>query len=165
MGRRPSSMLDVSKLRSMLPLRVQRRIDMLVEAAAVMREVHDPRVMLSLGPSAVRGLILQRAKQGKPTKTPAHHAAHFDWTYRSDRPQMRALYSKAKKLQWNAEQALDWKISVDPYDPSTRILPDDLIDFDDLARMGFRLDAREQSKLLADLSAWLLSQFLHGEQG
>jgi hypothetical protein len=158
-------MLDLSKLRSMLPARVQRRVELLVEAASVMREVQDPRVMISLGPSAVRGLVLQRGKQGTPTKTPSHHAVHFDWKYPSDKPEMRALYTKAKKRQWNAEVEIDWTTDVDPLDPARRVLPEDFIDFEGLERMGFKLDARERMKLSADLAAWLLSQFLHGEQG
>jgi hypothetical protein len=158
-------MFDLGRLRSMLPTRVRRGVERAVEAAGIVAEVRDVRVLRALGPSAVRGLVLREGKKGHPTKTPAHHAVHFDWSYPSDHPQMRALYAKAKKRQWNAEEQIDWKRSVDPHDPRTRILSEDFFDFDDLVQMGFRLDAREQERFMVDLTAWLLSQFLHGEQG
>ncbi|HEY8075405.1 MAG TPA: ferritin-like domain-containing protein [Labilithrix sp.] len=158
-------MIDLAKLRGMLPSPVRRTVERMVEAASIASEMRDPRVLLSLGPSAARGLVAQRGKSGQPTKMPARHAAHFDWSYPTDHPEMRALYTKAKKRQWNADEALDWKRNVDPLDPGARILPEDYFDFDDLASMGFALDPRERMRFSADLAAWMLSQFLHGEQG
>ncbi len=158
-------MIDLAKLRGMLPTRVRRGMERMVEAASVASEMRDPRVLLSLGPSSLRGLVLQEGKSGRPTKTPARHAAHFDWSYPADHPEMHALYTKAKKRQWNSDEALDWKRSVDPHDPRMNVLPDDFFDFDDLASMGFALDARERQRFQCDLAAWMLSQFLHGEQG
>src|SRR5579864_4295251 len=127
-------MLDLGRLRSMLPARVRRGVERAVEAAGVVAEVRDPRVLKSLGPSALRGLVLQAGKRGEPTKTPARHAAHFDWSYPADHPEMRALYTKAKERQWNADKQLDWTRSVDPYDPEARIMPEDFVDHDDLER-------------------------------
>ena len=141
------------------------KLHALAEAAAIVREMRDPRVLVALAPSAVRGLLLQAGKRGVPTKTRANHSAHFDWSYPADHPEMRALYSRAKKRQWDAETALDWSTSVDPHDPARRLIPDDFIDFDDLARRGIRLDAAERSRLLHSMASWMLSQFLHGEQG
>jgi hypothetical protein len=156
---------SLGKLGAILPAPVKRRLSGLLDAAEILGEVRDPRVLRALGPSAVRGLLLQRGKRGTPTKAPARHAAHFDWSYPSDHPEMRALYGRAKKRQWDAETALDWSISVDPYDPARPILPDDFIDFADLEARGVRLDARERKRLVHSLAAWMLSQFLHGEQG
>jgi hypothetical protein len=153
------------KLSSLLPLRVQNQMDGWLESLGVLMEIRDPRVLASLGPSGLRGLVLQRGKQGVPTRTPAHHAAYFDWSYPADNPEMRELYTRAKTGQWDSDVALAWGTSVDPYDPRTPLLPEDFLDFDALARDGIRLDAKERRGLLNSLTAWMLSQFLHGEQG
>jgi hypothetical protein len=148
-----------------LPGKVRDRVEPYFEAFEVIGEMRDPRVALSLGPSSVRGLLLRRGKQGHPTQVPATHSAHFDWSYPSDQPEMRELYRRAKANQWDGETYLDWSIHVDPEDPETPVIPDDFINFDKLAEYGVRLDAKEKGRFRADLLAWQLSQFLHGEQG
>jgi hypothetical protein len=153
------------KLTSMLPLRMQNQMDGWFEALQVLMEVRDPRVLASLAPSGLRGLVLQRGKQGVPTQTRAHHSAHFDWSYPSDNSEMRALYTRAKTGQWNSDTTLPWGTSVDPYDPATALLPDGFLDFDALARLGIELDAKEKQRLVHSVASWMLSQFLHGEQG
>lgn len=150
-------------LTSLLPLRMQNQVDALLEQVSLLNELRDPRVLAALAPSGVRGLVLRQGKQGTPTKMPASHAAHFDWTYPADNPQMRALYTKAKTLQWNSDQVLPWKTSVDPFDPEHYLLPDSFFCLEDLR--GVTLTPRERQKIGHDLTCWLLSQFLHGEQG
>lgn len=157
--------MATSKLTSMLPAHMRSRVEGLLDALDVLLEIRDVRVLRALGPSGVRGLVLQRGKQGVPTKSPAHHSAHFDWTYPSDNPEMRALYTRAKRGQWDSDTTLAWTTSVDPYDPQKPLLPDDFLDFDGLARRGVRLDAKERARLVHSLTSWMLSQFLHGEQG
>jgi hypothetical protein len=152
------------KLTSMLPLRMQNQMDGWFEALQVLMEVRDPRVLASLAPSGIRGLVLQRGKQGVPTQMPATHSAHFDWTYPSDQPEMADLYRRAKEGQWNGD-ALPWKTNVDPLSTEVRILPERFVDFSRLDAMGVRLNAKEKSEMLYSMTAWMLSQFLHGEQG
>ena len=69
------------------------RLDRCRETLDVVRGMRDPRVRRALLPSGVRGLLLRRGKQGTPTPMPAAHAAHFDWTYPSDFPEMASLYA------------------------------------------------------------------------
>jgi hypothetical protein len=157
-------MLDLSRLTRILPPRVVGAIDAYVEVLDVFREIRDPKVLLSLAPSGVRGLLLHRGKQGVPTRTRATHDAHFDWTYPSDQPAMRVLYERAKRGQWEAG-SLPWSTSVDPMNPEVPIMPEGFFDFSLLEAVGVRSDAREQREMLASLAAWTLSQFLHGEQG
>ncbi len=159
---RPS---DVFGLTWLLPRHMRSRLGGWLDALDVVSEIRDVRVLRSLGPSGVRGLVLQRGKQGTPTLTPARHSAHFDWTYPSDHPQMRALYNRAKKAQWNSDTTLPWETSVDPYDPNVPLLPDGFFDFEALARAGARLDDKEKQRFVHSITAWMLSQFLHGEQG
>jgi hypothetical protein len=158
-------MVDLLALASKLPAPVRSRVETFLEAVEVLTEVRDPRVLRALGPSGVRGLVLQRGKQGVPTKTRARHDAHFDWTYPSDHPEMRALYTRAKARQWNSDDTLAWKTSVDPYDPSVPLLSEDFLGFDMLEGMGVKLDAKERLALVHSQTSWMLSQFLHGEQG
>jgi hypothetical protein len=148
-----------------LPPRVRDQVDAWLEAADVVSEMRDPRVLRSLGPSSVRGLLLKRGKQGEPTKMQATHQAHFDWTYPSDQPQMKDLYRRAKAGQWDGERDLPWSISVDPENPEVPLLPEEFVDYALLEKHGIRLDAKEKLKLNYSIATWLLSQFLHGEQG
>jgi hypothetical protein len=148
-----------------LPKRVRDTIDRYAEIVDVFRAIKDPRVARSLGPAGVRGLLFQRGKQGTPTQFPAHHAAFFDWSYPADQPAMRHLYDRAKAGQWDGATLLPWHTSVDPEDPGAPILPPRFVDFSILERHGIHLDARERRRFLASMAAWMLSQFLHGEQG
>jgi hypothetical protein len=154
------------KLGFLLPQRMQSRLDAWLETLEVLTEVRDPRILRSLGPSGVRGLVLRLGKRGVPTKTRATHAAHFDWSYPSDHPEMRRLYSRAKRAQWDAETKLAWSTSVDPFDPERPLLPEGFLDYDALEARGVaKLDAKERMTLTHSFVSWMLSQFLHGEQG
>jgi hypothetical protein len=157
-------MIDTSKLTFLLPARMRSQIDAYFEAFDVLMHVRDPRVLAALGPSGVRGLLLHRGKQGVPTHMPASHKAHFDWSYPSDQPEMAGLYRRAKEGQWNGD-ALPWNISVDPLSTEVRILPEKFVDFTRLEAHGIRLTPVEKQKMLHSMTSWMLSQFLHGEQG
>jgi hypothetical protein len=157
-------MLDLGKLTSLLPARMRSQLDAYLEALDVFLHARDPHVLRALGPSAVRGLLLHRGKQGVPTPMPAAHAAYFDWSYPSDQPEMAELYRRAKEGQWNGD-ALPWETSVDPLDPEVPLIPEDFVDGAVLAELGVRLSPKEKRELLYRLAAWMLSQFLHGEQG
>jgi hypothetical protein len=157
--------MDTEYLRAILPRQIESRVEPYLDAVDVLTAVHDPRVMASLGPSGVRGLVLQRGKQGTPTKMPASHSAHFDWRYQADHPEMRELYRRAKQNQWDGETRLDWSTSVDPMNPNVPIIPEAFINLDGLRAAGVKLDPKETLRLQHSLASWMLSQFLHGEQG
>jgi hypothetical protein len=157
--------MDTRRLVDLLPPSARYQVESLLDALAVFREIKDPRVLAALGPAGVRGLLLQRGKQGVPSVMPAAHGAHFDWSYPSDQPEMAELYRRAKRGQWDADTTLDWSISVDPLDPGRGLIPDDFIDLGLLRERGIRLDPAEHRRLLHAVTAWMLSQFLHGEQG
>ncbi|NJK31691.1 MAG: ferritin-like domain-containing protein [Deltaproteobacteria bacterium] len=141
------------------------QVDAYFEALSVFTEIRDPKVLAALGPSGVRGLLLHRGKQAGPTKIPANHETYFDWTYPSDHPEMAELYRRAKQGQWDADQ-LPWDIDVDPLNPEVPLLPSWFIDADTLAgRIGTKFSEREKTQFRFSVVAWMLSQFLHGEQG
>ena len=158
-------MLDLThRLANILPRQVKNQVEAYADAASTLLEVRDPRVLSAIGPSAVRGTILKRGKQGVPTIIPGTHRAYFDWTYPSDHPEMAELYARAKQGQWNGDD-LAWSTSVDPLDPERPLLPDDFLGFDRFEQKGVRLDPKERAMLRHSVLSWMLSQFLHGEQG
>jgi hypothetical protein len=152
------------KLIALLPARMRERADRWLETLDVMLELKDPRVLRALGPSGVRGLVLRRGKQGTPSAMPASHAAWFDWTYPHDQPEMRDLYERAKRGQWVSGD-LPWHTSVDPLNPEVRLLPERFFLYEPLEEHGIFLTPTEKMKFQHSMAAWMLSQFLHGEQG
>jgi hypothetical protein len=85
----------------------------------------------------------------------------YDWSYAHTRDDLRALYAKAKRSQWNPDTLLPWSTDVDldahPVDQVMHPL------------FGTPLYARMTQKEIDDSSkemfSWMLSQFMHGEQG
>jgi hypothetical protein len=86
------------------------------------------------------------------------------WNYDVEHAELRALYEKAKREQWNATTQLHWAQPVDPevpalnddIDPNVALLRDS-----DLWR---HMTPKEQQRLRYETLVWNLSQFLHGEQ-
>jgi hypothetical protein len=86
----------------------------------------------------------------------------FNWGYEETRSDLRELYRKAKKSQWDGEHRIDWSINVDLENPDG--FPEDmhpLFGSDIYAR----LTQKEKTKLRTEMMSWQQSQFLHGEQG
>jgi hypothetical protein len=154
----------VNKLGKILPEKVKGQLEQYEEALDIFAEIRDPRVLRSLGPSGIKGMLLKRGKQGVPTEIKASHKAYFNWEYPSDQPEMQELYTRAKEQQWNGDY-LPWNISVDPENPEVPLLPKSFVDYRVLEKHGIRLSDADEIKLRNSLCSWMLSQFLHGEQG
>ncbi|MGM0576571.1 MAG: ferritin-like domain-containing protein [Myxococcota bacterium] len=152
-------------LYALLPHPVRRQVDSWREAFTSLVGIRNAGVVRSLAPSAVRGLVLHRGKQGVPTRFSSDHEAYFDWSYPSDMPEMAELYRRAKQGQWDGEADLAWDTPVDPFDPDAALLPEHFVSFEALEERGVRLTEAERRDLLHSLTSWMLSQFLHGEQG
>ena len=145
------------------PRRARQQLDQWLEVLDIFKHIRDPRVMRALGPSGVRGLLLKRGKQGRPTQIPANHHAHFDWTYPHDNREMEELYLRAKAGQWDGDD-LPWGTSVDPMNPEVPLLPSWFFNYEQFP-MAKMLTAKERMQFQHSVSSWMLSQFLHGEQG
>jgi hypothetical protein len=116
-----------------------------------------------LGP-AWRGFVERRAHEAARSGVPVGFDATFDWRYERTFPELARLYAVAKQSQWDAATAVDWSIPVDPRDPARPILPESFVPFASLR--GWRVASpAERAAMTHALAAWLLSQFLHGEQG
>jgi hypothetical protein len=85
----------------------------------------------------------------------------YNWGYQKTRQELRDLYTKAKRSQWIADDLLPWDTDVDMAKPN---YPEHLLPIYGSA-LYEKLSAKEKETLYGELGAWLLSQFLHGEQG
>ena len=89
----------------------------------------------------------------------------FTWDYeKGARPALNKLYEKAKVSQWNAQTDIDWSIggqidhARDPNNPLNQMTRTDEGVFGKLSE--------EQRATLGHAGiSWVLSQFMHGEQG
>jgi hypothetical protein len=97
--------------------------------------------------------------------------AIFTWDYeKGRRPALNKLYEKAKHSQWNGETDLPWDTAVEP------------MDLVELQRMQFGHTPELRAQMTAgtpfekwsdaqfdqmalESNNWMLSQFMHGEQG
>jgi hypothetical protein len=139
----------------------------LSNAAGTIRDaakVRNVRVLERLLGPAFRGLIEQRAKGAVRVSLPTAYEATFDVRYERDEPELARLYSAAKRSQWDAETDLPWATDVDPHRTDVILVKDELLPLTNIP--AYRaLPRKEQERQKADILAWMLSQFLHGEQG
>jgi hypothetical protein len=157
-------MLPDQALASM-PSPAQRRIRDVFDAMKIATRVENKKVLVGLAPSVTRGFLLKEGKQGEPVGMRASHDAYFDFRYQGDYPEMYDLYRRAVQNQWDGDAQLDWATDVDPRNPEKPVFPIELVPMEGLAAHGIRLDRDEQMRFVHDFSCWLLSQFMHGEQG
>jgi hypothetical protein len=124
----------------------------------------NPRVARSLAGPVVRGLFLKQGKQGRETHMKSGGHTTFTWDYLRDHPQLARLTAAARKGQWDPDRDLDWSTEVDPLDPSCEVFAEEELPLSEIP--GYRsLSDRRQREQRAALLSWMLSQFLHGEQG
>src|SRR6058998_3312081 len=84
----------------------------------------------------------------------------WDYDYVPTHDELAILYETAKKNQWNGSTAIDWSRPVGTEGPVLNVQ-------EAFRGTNFftRLTAEEQKEVEIRISAWRLSQFLHGEQG
>jgi len=85
----------------------------------------------------------------------------FNWEYQFRHEELARLYEKGKRLQWNAATDIDWSIDVDP----ERLGVEDDEALYALLQPPERLDTTMRKRMNRHMDAWMLSQFMHGEQG
>ncbi len=94
--------------------------------------------------------------------------ALFTWDYTLSRPALRKLYEKSKNSQWNGSTDLAWDTPVDiekiiAYDMDNSLTGFDREHYGDTV-VG-KWDDAKWLQFGVDQRRWMLSQFLHGEQG
>jgi hypothetical protein len=104
-------------------------------------------------------------------RVPDNCPAEFTWDYeKGAKPQLDKLYEKAKKAQWNGQTDLDWSIEVDQ---EQVVIANQEANADQFAwgtadLAGTAVESwgeKEWLKFGMENQNWLLSQFMHGEQG
>jgi hypothetical protein len=85
----------------------------------------------------------------------------FEFDYGVQAPDMRALYEKAKRDQWNAARDVDWSV---PEPADGRLLADELVDIHGSPRWEGMAE-RDRVALNRAVTAWRLSVLVYGEQG
>jgi len=88
--------------------------------------------------------------------------ALFNWRYDMDRDALANLYEKGKRLQWNATTDIDWTVDVDPEEFPEFFPPEA---FNAMLNPPRKLELRELKQMRVQQLGWMLSQFMHGEQG
>ena len=104
-------------------------------------------------------------------RVPDNCPAEFTWDYeKGAKPQLDKLYEKAKKAQWNGQTDLDWSIEVDleKVVMNNAAANQDQMQWGPTELAGTVLETwgeKEWLKFGMENQNWLLSQFMHGEQG
>jgi len=85
----------------------------------------------------------------------------FEFDYSVQAEDMRSLYEKAKRDQWNATRDIAW---ATPEPGDGRVLADELIDIHG-SPLWEKLSERDRVELNRRITAWRLSVLVYGEQG
>jgi hypothetical protein len=134
--------------------------DALREAAGVA----DFRVARSLLGPAFRGLI-QRAGKGKDiSRVRSRYDVQFSWNYASTHAEMAALYDRAKRGQWDPDTGIHWEQLSNEAGRERAVIDAQLCPLQNVPAFH-KLPPSLQQQHRLDVLAWILSQFLHGEQG
>jgi hypothetical protein len=100
--------------------------------------------------------------EGAREAVPQSGEAVFDWSYAIETESLANLYEKGKRLQWNATTDIDWSVDVDPERFPDFMPPEALVA---ILNPPVPLDRRQMVEFRVHQLGWMLSQFLHGEQG
>jgi hypothetical protein len=86
----------------------------------------------------------------------------FNWEYDEPRDRLLSLYEQGKRKQWDAQTLIDWSIDLDIEDQG--VFPDMYVPIYGSPSWE-KMSRAEKDNVRLHYSAWLNSQFLHGEQG
>ncbi len=92
---------------------------------------------------------------------PQDYDTAFDWEYDDGRKQMMHLYQKGKDMQWDALNRIDWTEELDFENPMQ--MPDEMNGayHTDVWK---KMSDKERNELRRHQQAWMISQFMQGEQ-
>jgi hypothetical protein len=86
----------------------------------------------------------------------------FNWEYDEPRDRLLTLYEKGKRKQWDGQTLIDWSMDLDIEDQG--VFPDMYVPIYGSPSWE-KMSRAEKDTIRHHYSAWLNSQFLHGEQG
>jgi|SRR5713226_4385816 len=85
----------------------------------------------------------------------------FEFDYSVQAEDMRGLYEKAKRDQWNASRDIAWET---PEPSDGRVLSDELVDIYG-SKIWSSLSEKDQVELNRRIATWRLSVLVYGRQG
>jgi hypothetical protein len=85
----------------------------------------------------------------------------YTWGYQESRQKLRDLYDKAVRGQWISDEVLPWKTDVDL---EKQLAPEQLMPLWG-SDIWNKMNERERKTMNIESFSWMISQFLHGEQG
>jgi hypothetical protein len=102
-----------------------------------------------------------------PLQVEADVVTEFTWNYVQSRPQLQRLYEKGKTSQWNATTDIDWTPEVNFGEPQEQHpLAGQLGVFEQFDQGPFaKMGDEGRNQLRWEFQSWMVSQFMHGEQG
>lgn len=157
-------MISFDRLTDNIPSFAKRKLIASINAI-LPTENSNPKVIFKMLPSIFKSFVLQEAKKGKPVLVPASHKANFDFSYGGEFPEMYELYRRAVQNQWDGDKDLDWRIDVDPFNDEKFLLPENFCPFDQFEKHKVYLTKKQKQEFKHCATSWMMSQFLHGEQG
>jgi hypothetical protein len=86
---------------------------------------------------------------------------NYNWGYEKTRQDLRDLYKKAQRSQWNPDDTLPWDISVDLENPA---YPEGMFPLYGTHHYD-KMTLKERNAAQVEMFSWVTSQFMHGEQG
>ena len=92
---------------------------------------------------------------------PQEFEAAFDWDYDDGRKQMMHLYQKGKDMQWDAVSRINWEHELASENPME--IPDEFMG-PAHTPIWKKMNKKEQAELRRHQQAWMMSQFMQGEQ-
>jgi hypothetical protein len=108
-------------------------------------------------------------RSGSDHLVPARFDTQFTWDYdKGARPRLDRLYEKAKTSQWNAQTDLPWNTDVDPEKvvaANREVMGARGFDVDVSGTVFETWGDAQWLTFGVESQNWMLSQFLHGEQG
>ena len=94
-------------------------------------------------------------------RLPLNDEMVFDWGYNTPASNVQNLYAKSKYAQWDAAERIDWQQELDPENPF--LYDDRLMPFSGTDAWT-KANAKERASIRHQYQAYMVSQFLHGEQ-
>ena len=95
----------------------------------------------------------------------ANVVTEFTWDYVLRQPALKKLYEKGKTSQWNATTDIDWSPEVNFGEPFDNSFDQNFLDQFMPDAPVTRLGDEGRTRLGWEFQSWMVSQFMHGEQG
>jgi len=127
----------------------------------IVERVLEPVTDLKAPVLTARPRTVELEQPGGGLVIPRRGESTFSWVYEGERVELTRLASKARRSQWNASIDLDWSIEVDPLDTGGMVSYLPIATADAFNRFS----EVERANAAHHFNSWLISQFLHGEQG